>query len=233
MERHPGLQAPVRRRQLKNKQRFLAILLITVPLLLCGCASSSEADTANLTDTRPAISQIRDICELAVLKCRYHNLAKSVKEPGSGIIHFGEKERKFWIEYQGTVEISYDVNKVTMKQNGTDIEITLPSPTLTCAVIPQSWNPESYIIEPDQWIQKNPITADDQDKAIASAQKEMEDQVKNNSSLLRTAQRQAQELIENYIGQIGDLTGTQYQVTWKTEDGISGSTESTETAVSR
>lgn len=207
---------------MRNKKHLFRTFLVTAAILLCGCASG--ADVTQTSDTGPTVGEIRDICELAVLKCQYHNLAKSVKHPGEGIVHFGEKSRKFWIEYQGTVEISYDVSELTVDQSGTDIAITLPEPTLTCTVVPDSWNPDSYVIEPDQWIQKNPITADDQDKAIASAQKEMEKQVRESSTLLATAQRQAQELIENYIEQMGNLTGTQYNVTWNLEESSSGST---------
>lgn len=208
---------------MQNRNHLIKAVLVAAAITLSACASGTN--TTQITDTEPTVGQIRDICELAVLRCRYHNLAKSVKAPGEGILHLGEKSRKFWIEYQGTVEISYDVSGLAVDQNGTDIEITLPEPTLTCAVVPDSWNPDSYVIEPDQWIQKNPITADDQDKAIASAQKEMEEQVRNSSTLLATAQRQAQELIENYIEQIGNLTGTQYSVTWKTEESGAESTE--------
>lgn len=207
---------------MRNRNHFIKAAIVAAAITLSACASGTN--TTQTKDTEPTVGQIRDICELAVLRCEYHNLAKSTKAPGEGILHLGEKSRKFWIEYKGTVEISYDVSELTVDQSGTDIEITLPEPTLTCTVIPDSWNPDSYVIEPDQWVQKNPITADDQDKAIASAQKEMEEQVRNSSTLLANAQRQAQELIENYIEQIGNLTGTQYSVTWNTEESQSGST---------
>lgn len=202
---------------MKNFKYLFAPVLAA--LLLSGCSQTSDTDTAE--NRAPDIGEIRNICELATLKCTYHNIAKSTKAPGSGPLHIGEKTRKFWIDYQGTVEISFDVDKITMEQNGTDITITLPAPKLTCSVIPESWTADSYIIEPDQWIQKNPITAEDQNKAIDAGQAAMEKQVAENSSLIQTAQLQAEELVENYIQQIGEITGDTYSVTWNVSDGAS------------
>lgn len=115
------------------------------------------------------------------------------------------------------MEISYDVSKIRMNQDGTDIEITLPAPKLECSVIADSWNENSYITQPDQLIQKNPITAEEQKNAVNEAQTHMKNQVINDSSLLRTAENQAEELIKNYIDQIGEAIGVEYNVTFYSE----------------
>ena len=68
------------------------------------------------------------------------------------------------------------------------------------------------MISGDQWIQKNPITANDQTRAIQAAQAAMEENIRNNSSLLNTAELQAKALIENYIAQIGEAAGVTYTI---------------------
>ena len=185
--------------------------------------SQDTGNTVNTTQplTMPELGRIRQICELVTVECNYHNVAKSTKSPGIGLEHFGETERTFWIEYMATAEISYDASKITMDVDGSEITITLPRPQVTCKVDPDSWNENSYVISQDQLIQKNPITAADQTKAINLAQAEMIQQIRGNSSLINTAKLQAQELIKNYIDQIGEITGVQYHITWK--DAESGS----------
>ena len=108
-----------------------------------------------------------------------------------------------------------------MDINESEITITLPRPKVSCKVDPESWNENSYVISQDQLFQKNPITAADQTNAINLAQAEMIQQIRGNSSLMNTARLQAQELIKNYIDQIGEFTGVQYHITWK--DAESGS----------
>ncbi len=182
-------------------------------------ADSNSPDTE--PTTVPELGRIKQICELVTVECTYHNVAKSTKSPGTGLEHFGEIERKFWIEYTATAEISYDANKILMERDGTEITITLPRPKVSCKVDPESWNENSYVISQDQLFQKNPITAADQTNTINLAQAEMIQQIRGNSSLMNTAKLQAQELIKNYIDQIGEFTGVQYHITWK--DAESGS----------
>lgn len=217
-----------------KKMKLFLLLLVLMMISLWGCrgAVSDEsptdktgagetaedaAETEEIKDeiTVPQIDKIKMICELATLECRYHNVAKSVKEAGTGLSHFGEKERIFWIEYTGIAEISFKIEDLKMRQDGTNITITLPEPQVTCRVDSDSWTQDSYVISDDQWIQKNPITAADQVQAVNDAQTAMEEDIRNNSSLLNTAKLQAKELIENYIAQIGEATGVTYTVSWE------------------
>lgn len=190
---------------------FVLILSVT---FLSGC-SKKDNTAATKQENVPQLDAIKNICQLATLECRYHNVAKSKKTAGEGLVHLGEKERIFWIEYTGVAEISFDLNELKMKTSGTNIKITLPEPTITTQVDPDSWTPGSYVISDDHWIQKNPITADDQTQSINEAQLAMEENLRNNSSLLTTASQQAKELITNYIDQIGEATGTAYTVSWE------------------
>ena len=226
---------------MRQYKLFLLIATLFVCTILVGCGTdipslrlkgeeNADAETAEedfkeemteaeITepDNIPDLTQVKSICELATLKCYYHNVAKSTKEAGTGFSHIGEKDRKFWIEYTGNVEISYKAELIKMQQDGNKIIITLPEPHIDCTVDQDSWTEDSYVIENDQWIQKNPITAEDQTKAISQSKEDMENDVRNNSTLLATAKMQAQTLIENYINQIGNVTDVDYEVIWVEE----------------
>lgn len=198
---------------------FLFLFLLILPLSGCGKepSAASKTETSEMKEIQeetniPQISRIKSICELVTVECRYHNVAKSTKEAGMGVLHWGEKERIFWIEYTGIAEIGFQTKDIKMKQEGTLVTIILPKPYVSCKVDSASWTKDSYVISGDQWIQKNPITANDQTQAVREAQIAMEDTIRNNSTLLNAAEIQAKELIENYINQIGEATGITYTI---------------------
>lgn len=184
-----------------------------IALLMCSC--KDERDVAN----EPEITQVRSICKLATLECYYHNVAKSVKSAGEGIAHWGEKERKFWIEYTGVARVGIDFAKVNMEIDGANVIISIPDAELmSISVDDSTLSEESYISSSDGW-NSNKITAEDQSAAIDNAQKEMEQSVKNNSALLLSAQNRAKDLIENYIERLGEISGVEYKITWVRADG--------------
>lgn len=191
---------------------LICFMCMTV-LLMCSC--SVEKEVTN----EPELTQIRSICKLATLECYYHNVAKSVKTVGEGIAHWGEKERKFWIEYTGVAQVGVDFAKVTMKMDGTNVIISIPNAELMNISVEESTlNEESYISSADG-LNSNKITAEDQTAAIENAQKEMEESVKNNFALLLSAQSRAKDLIKNYIDRLGEVSGVEYKITWVYEDG--------------
>ncbi|MBE5923348.1 MAG: DUF4230 domain-containing protein [Lachnospiraceae bacterium] len=207
-----------------RNRRCIAVL-IAISILLTGCGQAkdniTEVTTTEIATTEKKvvnklqIGKIQEICELVTLKCQYHNVAKSVKEPGTGIAHLGEKERVFWIEYVGEAEISFRAGEIRMEQDGTDVTVWLPRPQVTCHVLHDRWNDDSYVMSTDQVIQKNPITAEDQTKAIGEAERLMKEKIENNSSLLMTAKEQAKDIIEEYIVEMGKIDGVTYNITWK------------------
>ncbi len=212
------------------KRRTVLLCIISFVFALTGSRADTLAETKAGGETAarispeeeenraPKLSRIQGICELAVLDCYYHNVAKSVKEPGTGLRHFGEKERLFWIEYTGVAEISFQSDLIEMERHGREITITLPPPEVTCRVDPDSWNESSYVISKDQWIQKNPITAKDQIRAVEAAQEDMRKLVEENPSILENARVQARTLIDNYIDQTGRAAGVAYHVLWNEEN---------------
>ena len=92
---------------MKKKIITLSLIGILLISLLSGCGKSEDKEAAKSTE--PDIMQVRSICKLATVECYYHNVAKSEKPAGTGIWHFGEKDRQFWIEYTGTMKLGIDI----------------------------------------------------------------------------------------------------------------------------
>ena len=205
-------------------RKLTAALLLACTVLLTACSAQTTAETAPAAETAetaapvsaaaPDLTEIRSICDLATLECYYHNVAKATKPAGKGIIHLGEKERIFWIEYSGAVQIGIDLSQVAMSAEGQNITITLPAAKiLSIRVDETSLHEDSYISSADSW-NHNKITAGDQTAAIQSAQLEMQRTAQSSTSLLLNAQSRAKSLIENYIDQLAEATGTDYSITW-------------------
>lgn len=183
------------------------ILIVMISSLLVGCS--------NKMDKKPDLMEIKTICELATLETYYHNVATFEKKAGDGLTHLFEKDRKMWIEYTGIVKIGIDMSKVDIEVNGNDVKVTLPkAKVLGIDIDKDKLDKDSYIYSEDSFINKNEITAEEETEAINVAQKEMREQAENNEQLLTTARERAKELILNYINELGDLSGINYNTTW-------------------
>ena len=220
---------------MKKHTTLLTLTYSLLILLLCSCgAKKDDSSSAPQTDTElstensmqippdasmnsskanpPDLSQIRSICELATLECYYHNVAKSVQEKGTGISHIGEVDRAFWIEYSGTAKLGVDMSKVTMTIDENTVFITIPKAEVL-GLSNYSFAPDNYISS-DDGINKNPITAENQTKAIAKADEDIRLLFASNEALLMRAQNRARLLIENYINQLNEISGTEYRIEW-------------------
>lgn len=202
------------------KKAAIALLMFILMMFCCGCNQEAKC-------SKPDIEQVRSICNLATLECYYHNVAKSKKNAGSGFYHIGEVDRKYWIEYTGIVKIGIDVSKVSMKINDNRVEIYIPqAEVLSEDILDDDLSVDSCFVESDSWFNANKITADDQSKAVQSAQEEMVRNAQTNKVLLLTAQNSAKKIIENYIDQVGKLSNVKYEIEWKYEDDSSTNIES-------
>lgn len=217
------------RRELRAGKKVLSIFaagaVLTFTLSSCAEDTGTEipaveatfqAAADNARVTYPDISQIRTICELATLECYYHNVAKSVKEKGSGLLHIGEVERIFWIEYSGVAKLGIDMSKVKMEMDGERIEITIPKATLL-GLSDYSFTEDSYISS-DDGLNKNPITAENQTEAVAAANEHIRQLFEKDDTMLLRAQERAKKLIENYINQLSEISGVEYEVDWVYEE---------------
>jgi hypothetical protein len=209
------------------KQRYMLIgIVCAIVLSLSACTTLVGSNTSENKKEQqkgteevdePELSQIRSICELATLECYYHNVAKSTKTKGSGLSHLGEKERIFWIEYTGVAKIGIDMSEVKMIVDGTNVTITIPNAKPINYKV-ESISEDNYIYSVDSWFNKNPISGEEQTKAVNQAQEEMKLSVEKNTSLLVRAQDRAKVLIENYIIRLGEASGVSYQIDWEYGD---------------
>ena len=191
------------------KKLILILLCITSVLMCFGCSSPKTYET------KPDITQIRSICNLATLECYYHNVAKSTKTAGSTISDWFEKDREFWIEYTGVAKIGIDMSKVNMEISDDTVTVYMPeAKLLSVDILENDLNEGSYIANSDNKLNPNKITAENQTAAINNAQTKMATSVKANTTLLLNARIRAEKLIENYIIQVGEIAGISYRIKW-------------------
>lgn len=196
----------------------ISVLLVVVMLLLmgAGCAKQEvSAPTEPTVSQEPDISQMRSICELAVMECYYHNVAMLKEEDATGF-WFWKKDKHFWVEYSGTVKMGIDASQVQMEVSGNQVTITIPeAKVLGCKVDSASLQEDSYIVDP----KSADITAEDEVKAFEEAQRQLEENAGADRALLTSAQQRAQKLLEDYVVNVGKIVGKQYTIRWVSPDG--------------
>lgn len=197
-----------------KKSLLVMMVSLLVMCSLAGCGNKKK-DRPFVGDKEPSIENIRNLCELATLKCRYNNVAKSTKTDGSGPISLIKDNREFWVKYTGVVEITFNLNDVHMDVIKNKVKITLPECQINTSIDPESWSDSSYVADKDSGISKNVIKTEDIRKAVEAAQNNMDEEVRNNDTLINSARSRAKDIIKSYINQMNDISGTNYDVTFE------------------
>ena len=198
------------------KKVFAFILALCLSVCFIGC-TEQEPKTVD-----PQISQMKAICELAVMECYYHNVAKFFDEAE----HWYEKDKKFWVEYSGVVKLGVDASQISISAEGTNVTVTIPEATvLDCIVDSESLTPESYIVDKSS----ADIKAEDEIAAIALAQDALWETALQDRIMLSSAQQRTQLLLEEYIMNVGAATGVEYTITWVFLDPVSSPLQGTPT----
>ena len=188
-------------------KKLMCILISAVLTLSLAACSNTEPDPV---DMEPKTSQMKAICELAVMDCYYHNVAKYELKDAEGFLWW-TKDKNFWIEYSGVVTLGVDVSRVTVEVDGTKVTISIPAAeVLSCTVDSSSLTEDSYIVAKDSAA----IEAEDEIEAFSVAQADLEVTASQDTALLASAQQQAQQLLEDYITNIGKATGKSYSIEW-------------------
>ncbi len=181
---------------------FLTMVFLLCSLVACG------GEQKNI---QPSISQMRSICELSVMECYYHNVAKCEEENAQGMLWW-TKDKRFWVEYDAVVTLGIDVSLVNFSISGNVVTITIPdAELLNYQVLSESLTEDAYIIEKNS----AKIDAEDETMAFQQAQIDLETNVSNDKGLLMQAQQQAQLLLEEYIDNFGEAVGQEYTVEWE------------------
>lgn len=194
-------------------KRIVGFFLSLVLLLCCAaCGQQTDASSAPISGTEPDISQMRSICELAVMECYYHNVAKyHEKDAVQNLWGLIKKDKHFWIEYSGVVRLGVDASLVTIQVDGTQVTISIPEATVqNCTVDPDSLTSDSFIVAANS----ANIEADDETRAFAEAQANMMATAAADKVLLANAQQQAKTLLEEYVHNVGRAFGIEYTIRW-------------------
>lgn len=190
------------------------LLVGTVVLCLTGCGK--ETQTADF-------SGVTSVCELATLKCYYHNVAKAETE-ASGIFAKWLKTgyKKIWTEYSGIIEYGIDISQVTVSEPDKNCVVTVTMPD--AQVLNVDVDEESLGTPLTDTGFLTSVTTEEKTTTLAGAQEAMEQQAKENTEMLSQAKARAKTLIEEYIKNVGESIGEEYTVEWK--DAEPGMTES-------
>ena len=186
------------------KKQSVAAACMTALLLLTTACGKAEAPVLPV----PQEEQMKAICQLAVLECDYHNLAKFEQKDASKFLWM-PKDKRFWVEYSATAVLGIDADQVSMDLEGNVVKVTLPkAEVLDCNVNGDSLSPDSYIVDKDS----APVTAEDEVHAFKDAQNNLQQTVEADGDMLDLAQTRVEELLKNYVNSLAKATGTEYRV---------------------
>ena len=186
------------------KKQSVAAACVTALLLLTTACGKAEEPALPL----PQEEQVKTICQLAVLECEYHNLAKFEQKDASKFLWM-TKDKRFWVEYSATAVLGINADQVSMELQGDVVNITLPrAQVLDCKVNGDSLSKDSYIVDKAS----APVTAEDEVYAFQEAQDGLQKTVEADNNMMNLAQKRAEELLRNYVNSLAKATGTEYQV---------------------
>ena len=185
-------------------KKYLSVILI---IMMCFSSVSCAKEIKNIS---PETSQMKSICELAVMECYYHNVAKYKEENATGILWW-EKDRHFWMEYAGVVTIGVDTSLMNIEVKDENVTITIPpAKVLGCKVDETTLTEDSFIVAQNS----AKVEAEHQTEAFKSAKDKLESEAKSNFTLLAAAQQRVQKLLEDYVNNIGNSVGKTYKIKW-------------------
>lgn len=182
-------------------------MLIVVTGVLCLTGCGKETKTADF-------SGVTSVCELATLKCYYHNVAKAETE-ASGMFAKWLKTgyKKIWTEYSGIIEYGIDISQVTVSEPDKDGVVTVTIPDAQVLNVDVEEDSLGTPLTDTGFLTS--ITTEEKTTTLAGAQEAMEQQAKENTEMLAQAKARAKTLIEEYIKNVGEGIGEEYTVEWK------------------
>lgn len=159
-------------------------------------------------------SAVDKICELATLKCYYHNVLEEEKQPDGlfkyGLFKYGYK--KFWMEYDGIVKVGVDVGEVVINKPDKNGIVRIYVPKAKILDVDVDEESMSDLVS-DTGVFTS-ITSDDQAKAYSYAQENMRQCAESDTSILNAAHKNAKEVLKQYVINVGKQIGQDYTVEW-------------------
>lgn len=187
------------------KKVIILLLVVALTFAFSSCSEEVEPEVV-----KPQISRMKSICELAVMDCYYHNVAKFKEEDAEGFLLW-KKDKNFWIEYSGVVKVGIDTSKLNIVVEEDKVTISIPeAKVLGEKVDPESLTTGSFLVDKDS----AKISGEDEIAAFDEAQKRMVEAASADTALLASAQQRAQKLLEEYVLNIGNAVGVDYSIEW-------------------
>ena len=186
----------------QSKSVRLCLLVCLVLLALSGCAAEKVSEGESF-------ARINAVCQMATLKCYYHNVAEYVRTADGW---FGMGYKKLWIEYSGIVELGVNVAKVRIDPpdaNGI-VRVFVPD----AEVQNVDFDMDSIADPITEAGFMTDITAADKTAAFGIAQAAMREAAAEDESLLLQAKTRAKMIVEGYIVNVGNELGKTYTVEW-------------------
>lgn len=188
------------------------LVCAVVALAVCiggfaGCAQKED-------DSAPDFSGYKQVANLSTIECSYHNVAV-IENAGNDIL-FGLANldyKKAWFEYDGTVKLGIDVNKVAVGDPDENGVVTVTIPQAEVLGEPDADESTFSDVYSDKGILAK-ITTVDQTEAYEAAQESMKNNASNDQDLLNKARDRAKTILEQYIKGVGDAKGKSYSVKW-------------------
>lgn len=199
---------------LRSFGRSGAILVAATLLIgITGCDRIKVKESV-----QAEFSAVNRICELATLRCYYHDVAEYEEHPEDRLLHniFQYGYKKFWIEYDGIIEVGVDVSKVKVNEpdkNGV-VKIYVPKAEIL--------NIQADLESMGDWISETgmftKITIAEKSEAFSKAQETMRINAQKDNNILLQAQENAKELLRQYVINVGKDLGEEYTVEWISDE---------------
>ncbi len=191
---------------------FLCVIMILFAVIVVKIPAFEKKKTSEVE-----FSSVNQICELATLRSYYHDVAGDEKQPDGlfkyGLFKYGYK--KFWIEYDGIVELGIDGNEVEVNhQNDDNIVYVYVPDAKILNVTADNESMSDPIVETGMFTS---ITIEEKTKAFSAAQKTMKENAESDKILLNQAKNNAKILLKQYIVTVGQKIGKEYTVEWLDE----------------
>lgn len=182
--------------------RKTLILCLSVTALITITTCKQNTPTFSTED-------IRNICNLAVMDCYFHNIAK-LNKPAE---NFLAKEKTVWLEYTAKVKFGIDASLIDVNVHKNQVTIRLPQ-----AKALQNPNIIDDTIKPyssGDGLVKTKITPEERLEAQEVANLNMIKQLNENKGLVQKAENRVKVILGNYVKQIGEFSGVEYEVRWE------------------
>ena len=188
---------------------FVRNLIIAASLLVAAILVISAMSLFKPQKEEARINwNIRDICELTTLKCRYHNVA--IGEKDGGFLGIGYKE--LWVEYDAEIRVGIDVNEVIIEQPTSDgvVRIYVPEATILSDAVDTA---SMKTLVRDDGLFTN-LTLEDEKKIVLEAHANMKENALTEKYIFKQARDNAKKLLQQHVLNIGEQTGKTYTVEW-------------------